>query len=174
MMRPLMLAATSIIAAAGIGESAQHARSPLDSLPKHIRQLTAFGERAVWSADGQKIGFMSKSWGDAMEYDLKTRLIRNLTARFPHEGFLRIHYLLNGDYLLVGSERSQDRNRSRGQEQEFWILRANDLYHPIRLNQRVNEGVAVSRKALRISWTNTHGQYPDRIEQGLSVLYVAD
>jgi Tol biopolymer transport system component len=147
---------------------------PIRRLPRHIRALTEFGERAEWSPDGGRIAFMSKSWGDALEYDLNTRRIRNLTARFPHEGFLRVHYLSNGDYLLIGSQHAADRARSRGAEQEFWVLRAADLFHPVRLNQRVSEGAAISMRAPRISWTNTHAQYPERIPTGQSELYVAD
>jgi dipeptidyl aminopeptidase/acylaminoacyl peptidase len=148
--------------------------APIRDLPKHIRALTEFGERAEWSPDGRRIAFMSKSWGDALEYNLDTGRIRNLTARFQHEGFLRVHYLSNGDYLLIGSEHSANHARSRDAEQEFWVLRASDLYHPVRLGQRVSEGAAISTRTPRISWCNTHGQYPDRIPAGQSELYVAD
>src|SRR6266496_1237402 len=44
--------------------------SPAEHLPPHIRQITAFGERADWSHDGKKILFLSKTFGDAMEIDL--------------------------------------------------------------------------------------------------------
>jgi len=43
--------------------------SPEMPLPPAITQLTGFGERAVWSPDGKRIAFMSKSLGDAFEID---------------------------------------------------------------------------------------------------------
>ena len=63
--------------------------SPADHLPPFISQLTAFGERADWSANGKRILFLSKTFGDAMEIDLGTRAIRNLTAFYPHLGYTR-------------------------------------------------------------------------------------
>ena len=45
---------------------------------------------------------------------------------------------------------------------------------PEALNQKISEGVAISRTRLRIAWANTHSQYPDSIPEGESVLYVAD
>ena len=50
--------------------------SPIDNLPKNIRLLTHFGERADFSPDNKHIAFMAKSFGDAMVYDLETNTIR--------------------------------------------------------------------------------------------------
>jgi hypothetical protein len=36
-------------------------------------------QRASWSPDGQRIAFMSKSFGDAFVVDVRTRMIRLLT-----------------------------------------------------------------------------------------------
>ena len=63
--------------------------SPADHLPAHITQVTWFGERADWSHDGKKILFLTKTFGDAMELDLATKIIRNLTAHYPHHGYTR-------------------------------------------------------------------------------------
>ena len=60
--------------------------SPEDHLPANITQLTAFGERASWSPDGQRIAFMSKSFGDAFVVDVKTKAIRLLT-QYPNPGY---------------------------------------------------------------------------------------
>jgi len=54
--------------------------SPADHLPPHITRLSGFGERADWSPDGRRLVFLSKTFGDAMELDLETKLIRNRTA----------------------------------------------------------------------------------------------
>src|SRR6187431_2598938 len=82
----------------------QPGESPADHLPPHIRQVTSFGERADWSHDGKRILFLSKTFGDAMEVDLATRSVRNLTAHYPHHGYTRALYLSNGDVLLSGPQ----------------------------------------------------------------------
>ena len=75
---------------------------PDQSLPPHIRKLTGFGERAEFSLDSKRVLFLSKTFGDALEIDLGTGVIRNLTAHFPHHGFTRALYLANGHILLSG------------------------------------------------------------------------
>src|SRR4051812_24266489 len=79
---------------------AQPTTDPADDLPPHITRVTAFGERADWSHDGKHILFLSKTFGDAMEYDLQTKSVRNLTAHYPHHGYSRALYLANDDILL--------------------------------------------------------------------------
>ena len=76
--------------------------APDQKLPPHIRKLTGFGERAEFSLDSTRVLFLSKTFGDAMEIDLATGVIRNLTAHFPHHGFTRALYLANGHILLSG------------------------------------------------------------------------
>ena len=49
--------------------------SQLDHLPAKTEVLTYFGERADISPDNQHIAFMTKSFGDALTIDLKTRAI---------------------------------------------------------------------------------------------------
>jgi dipeptidyl aminopeptidase/acylaminoacyl peptidase len=148
--------------------------APEEHLPPNIRQLTAFGERAAWSPDGRRIAFMSKSFGDAFEIDLQTRLIRLLTGHFRHAGFLRVQYLPNGDYFLIGATEFKDIGTTRERDQEMWIMSASARSRPEALNQKISEGVAISRTRMRIAWANTHGQYPDSVAEGESVLYVAD
>ena len=87
--------------------------APEEHLPPNITQLTAFGERAALSPDGRRIAFMSKSFGDAFEIDLQTRLIRLLTGHFRHAGFLRVQYLPNGDYVLIGARDFRDIGATR-------------------------------------------------------------
>ncbi len=57
--------------------------SPLDHLPPNIEVLTHFGERADISPDNQRVAFMTKSFGDAMVVDLKSRVIQCLTCNVP-------------------------------------------------------------------------------------------
>src|SRR4051794_20891405 len=78
--------------------------NPADHLPPHITQVTWFGERADFSHDGKKVVFLAKTFGDAMELDLVTKHIRNLTAHYPHHGYTRALYLADGNILLSGPE----------------------------------------------------------------------
>jgi Tol biopolymer transport system component len=153
---------------------AKRTGSPEDHLPPQITHLTGFGERAVWSPDGKRIAFMSKSFGDAFEIDLSTRLTRLLTGHFRHAGFLRVHYLPNGDYFLIGAREFKDIRTTRDRDQEMWVMKAGARTPPVALGHRISEGVAVSRMRMRIAWANTRGQYPDSLAEGESVLYMAD
>ncbi|PYQ08564.1 MAG: hypothetical protein DMF83_06220 [Acidobacteria bacterium] len=136
--------------------------------------LTGFGERAAWSPDDQRIAFMSKSFGDAFEIDLGTRTIRLLTGHFVHPGFLRVQYLPNGDFFLIGARTFTDVRATRSRDQEMWVMKADASAPPTPLNHKISEGVAISRKRMKIAWSNTHGQYPDVLPEGESALYTAD
>jgi len=148
--------------------------SPEDHLPSEISQLTGFGERPVWSPDGKRVAFMSKSFGDAFEIDLTTHLTRLLTGHFRHAGFLRVHYLPNGDYFLIGARDFKDINTTRGTAQEMWVMKAGARTAPVPLDHKISEGVAISRNGMHIAWANTRGQYPELLPQGESVIYTAD
>lgn len=145
---------------------------PADHLPANTTRLTWFGERPVWSPDGTRIAFMSKSFGDAFEIELATRRIRLIT-HFPNPGFLRVHYLPNGDYLLIGAPKFEDIEKTRFNEQEFWVLPRGSKV-PQRLNQKVSEGVAISRKSPRIAWSVDWRTNPEIYAQGTSAIVVAD
>jgi Tol biopolymer transport system component len=147
---------------------------PEDHLPSNIVELTGFGERAAWSPDDKRIAFMSKSFGDAFEIDLATRRIRLLTGHFVHAGFLRVQYLPSGDLLLIGARTFTDIRTTRSRDQEMWVLGKDATRPPVPLEHRISEGVAISRRAMRIAWSNTHGQYPDRLAEGESVISTAD
>ena len=149
--------------------------SPEQTLPANITRITHFGERASWSPDGKRIAFMEKSFGDAYEADLSTGAIRLLT-HYPHPGFLRVQYLPNGDYFLIGARTFTDIGSTRSRDQEMWILKADakpgDRALP--LDHKISEGVAISRTSMKIAWSNTRGQYPDLLKAGESVIYTAN
>ena len=92
----VLVFAAMALAVVALKARQQKTGSPEDHLPSNITQLTAFGERASWSPDGQRIAFMSKSFGDAFVVDIKTKMIRLLT-HYPNPGYLRVQYLPNGD-----------------------------------------------------------------------------
>ena len=149
--------------------------SPEENLPANIKQLTHFGERASWSPDGKRIAFMEKSFGDAYEVNVATGVIRLLT-HYAHPGFLRVQFLPNGDYFLIGARTFTDISATRSRDQEMWILKADFKPgdHAIALEHKISEGVAISRTSRKIAWSNTRGQYADRFQEGESAMYTAD
>jgi Tol biopolymer transport system component len=147
--------------------------SPEKERPPNIAQLTGFGERASWSPDDKRIAFMGKSFGDAFEVDLGTKMTRLLTGHFVHPGFLRVQYLPSGDFFLIGSRTFADIRTTRSRDQEMWVMKADASDPPIPLNHKISEGVAISRKRMKIAWSNTRGQFPD-LPEGESVIYTAD
>jgi len=149
--------------------------NPEEKLPPNIKQLTHFGERASWSPDGKRIAFMEKSFGDAYEVNVATGAIRLLT-HYAHPGFLRVQFLPNGDYFLIGARSFTDISTTRSRDQEMWILKADFKPgdHAVPLEHKISEGVAISRTAMKIAWSNTRGQYPDRFQEGESAIYTAD
>ncbi len=169
---PLLVA---IIAASVAMTTAQGGKSgsPEEHLPANITQLTAFGERASWSPDGQRIAFMSKSFGDAFVVDVSTKTIRLLT-HYPNPGYLRVQYLPNGDFFLIGARTFTDIRTTRSRDQEMWVMRADGKGPPMPLDHKISEGVAISKTTPKIAWSNTRGQYPDVLAEGESVIYTAD
>ena len=149
--------------------------SPADHLPAHITQVTWFGERADWSHDGKKILFLTKTFGDAMELDLATKIIRNLTAHYPHHGYTRALYLANGDILLSGPAAFDPKKVGEARAQCFLHVLDKTLTKPAApLGTKCSEGPAVSRKRMHIAWTHVAAEYPDEMPAGSSRLQEAD
>ena len=148
--------------------------SPEENLPPNIARLTHFGERASWSPDGRRIVFIEKSFGDVYEVDVDTKVVRLLT-HYPHAGYLRAQFLPNGDHFLIGARTFTDIQTTRSRDEEMWILpgTAKPGDRPVPLDHKISEGVAISRGAMKIAWSNTRGQYPE-LAQGESVIYTAD
>lgn len=136
-----------------------------------IRQLTTFGERPVWAPDGKKIAFMDREFGDAYEMTLATGETRCITCDFEHEGFLRVHYMKDGDYLLLGPKKFTSAFRSRYFGNGFFWMPADRSSPPRWLGEEHYEGVAVSRAARLIAYAKTWLSHPFRIP---SKLYVAE
>jgi len=169
----VLVFAAMALAVVALRARQQKTGSPEDHLPSNITQLTAFGERASWSPDGERIAFMSKSFGDAFVVDIKTKTIRLLT-HYPNPGYLRVQYLPNGDLFLIGARAFADIQTTRSRDQEMWVMKADGRDRPVALDHKISEGVAISRKSARIAWSNTHGQYPDLLAEGESVIYTGD
>src|SRR5438132_12436815 len=161
-----------------LASSAQEKRqriqgNPLDHLPSNIEVLTHFGERADISPDNQRVAFMTKSFGDAMVIDLKTRAITCLTCNVPAAAFLRVMHLATGDYILIGPDHFEDMHTSRSPDNELRFLSKERGAKPIKLGQKMSEGAAISKKSLKIAFSQLPAQAPD-LAPGTSRLMVAD
>lgn len=150
----LLLLSTSLLAQ-------RKQTSPLDALPPNQEILAHFGERADFSPDNQRVAFMAKSFGDAFVIDLKTRIIRCLTCNVPGAAFLRVMHLSNGDYILIGPEKFINPDISRERDNELWYLSRMPGSRPIRLNEHMHEGAALSKQSMMISFSETHGDHPE-------------
>src|SRR5919108_1002934 len=147
--------------------------NPLDHLPPDIEILTHFGERADISPDNQRVAFMAKSFGDALVIDLKTREIRCLTCNVPAAAFLRVMHLVTGDYILIGPDHFEDIHTSRSRDNELWFLSKERGSKPVKIGQKMSEGAAISKKTLKIAFSQTAAQAPDLAPEA-SRLIVAD
>lgn len=133
--------------------------NPADHLPPNMRQITAFGERADFSHDSQRVLFLNKQFGDVMEYDIATGKIRCLSQHFKHHGFNRAMYLHNGDILVTGPDRTLDmtdreaRTDAR-QHAMSWVLDKSGTKAPVPLGVLMLEGPAISRTRPLIAWTH--------------------
>lgn len=127
--------------------------NPLYDMPVGQRLISAFGERPVFSPDGKKLAFIGRSYGDAFEYDLATGTTRNLTAHSPNKGFLRIHYLADGSYLLLGPRLpAATREETRFSRIELFWMDARAERAPMPLGKTVFEGIATSRNSNLVAW----------------------
>ncbi len=135
--------------------------NPMDHLPPNIEVLTHFGERADISPDNQRVAFMAKSFGDAMLIDLKTRVITCLTCNVPGAAFLRVMHLYTGDYILIGPDHFEDIQTSRWRGNELWFLSKKRGSKPVRIGQKLFEGAAISKKSLKIAFSQQSGQASD-------------
>jgi Tol biopolymer transport system component len=146
---------------------------PLDHLPPQIEILTHFGERADISPDNKRIAFMDKSFGDAFVIDLATRVIRCLTCNVPGAAFLRVMHFPSGDYLLIGPKSFTDIHVSRTRDNELWFLSRTPGSKPQSLNQKMSEGAAISKSAMKIAYSITASQ-DNSLAPEESRLFVAD
>ena len=147
--------------------------SQLDHLPANMEILTYFGERADISPDSQRIAFMAKSFGDAMVVDLATRAIRCLTCNVPGAAFLRVMHLVSGDYILIGPDHFENINISRSRDNELWYLSKERGSKPVKFNEKMSEGMAISKKSLKVAYSQVHAQVPE-IPEAASRIVVAD
>lgn len=116
---------------------------------------------------------MAKSFGDAMVIDLQSRVIQCLTCNVPAAAFLRVMHLVNGDYLLIGPDHFENTHISRTRDNELWYLSKERGSKPVKLEQKMSEGAAVSKRTMKIAFSQTAEQSPDLAPEA-SRLIVAD
>jgi hypothetical protein len=128
--------------------------NPIQDMPPGQRLISPFGERPMFSPKGDKLAFIGKSYGDAFEYDMATGAVRNLTGHAPSEGWLRVHYLPDGSYLLLGPRvLGKSREETRFSRIELFWMDAQSKQVPMPLGVTVWEGIAVSPRSNLIAWS---------------------
>src|SRR5437016_5749323 len=147
--------------------------NPLEHLAPNVEILTHFGERADISPDNQRLAFMAKSFGDAMVVDLKSRIIQSLTCNVRGAAFLRVMHLVTGDYILIGPDHFENTHVSRIRNNELCFLSKEPGARPLKLGQKMSEGAAISKKILKIAFSQVAAQSPDLAPEA-SHLVVAD
>ena len=109
------------------------------------------------------MAFMAKSFGDAFVIDLKTREIRCLTCNVPGAAFLRVMHLISGDYILIGPAPAVSRTyapAAAGTMSCGSSARSAALSR-CKFGQKMSEGAAISKKSLKISYSQVHDQTTD-------------
>jgi len=140
-------------------------------LPWNIRRITDTGGRPVFSPDGTHITYVRSLIGDAYELDPKTGISTNLTAGANYHWFTRVHYLPNGDYILVGSAKA-DTAPTLDADQELWVLKKGTST-PVRLGAKCYDGLAVSHLTNTIAWGDNNLLDPGKFPAHASSLFMA-
>ena len=147
---------------------------PLDNPPSFHSKLLDYGERPYWSPDGKRIAFIESNYGDACEIDFETRKVRNLTQGLgDHHSFLRVLFMYNGSYILIGPKEFKDRHISRRVESEMWWMDREAKRPPIPLGRTLFEGMGVSWIAARITYAVNDLQQPS-LGEGVSECYISE
>jgi hypothetical protein len=82
-------------------------------------------------------------------------------------------HLSDSNYILIGPERFSDIRTSRSRDNELWYLSKEAGSKPVKLGQKMSEGAAISKKNMRMAWSETNAQFP-ALARDYSRLVVAD
>jgi hypothetical protein len=133
-----------------------------------IKELTDFGGRPRFSPDGKKIAFAEGEYKEAYEIDLETEELTCLTCDFEHEGFLRVYYLKDGDYLFIGTKRLFQNSMNRLFSNAIFWMPADRSVAPRYLGEEHYEGIAVSKESRKIAY------FTHMFNTGKSKLFIAE
>ena len=95
----------------------------------------------------------------------------NYTVSAALAGFNSVTY--RGVELQVGQQARLDIRTSRTRDNELWVLKSAPGSRPVKLGQKMSEGAALSKKSLKISFSQAHEQAPD-LAPDAARLIVAD
>lgn len=143
-----------------------------ESERREPNMVTFFGERPAFHPNSSSFAYLSKSYGDVFSYDIETGHSTLITAS-PSAGYLRAQYLIDGNLILLGPSEFTDAAETREKDIEMWLLPAGSI-EPISLHHKIWEGVAISYDSNKISWGNSHGQYPEWIDEDETVVFEAE
>src|SRR5690606_116354 len=122
-----------------------------------------------------RVIFLSKTFGDVMEVEIETGIIRNLTTHYAHHGYTRALYLANGDILLSGPIEFDPADPGEARTNSWlFSLRPDGDERPHALGVKCAEGPAVSRQRLHIAWSYRAAQFPGVMPPGSSQMHEAD
>ena len=82
-------------------------------------------------------------------------------------------HLDNGDYILIGPDHFENINISRTRDNELWWLGRTPGAKPIKFNEKMSEGMAISKTSMKVAYSQVHAQVPE-VPDGASRLVVAD
>src|SRR5207245_11737129 len=91
----------------------------------------------------------------------------------PAAAFLRVMHVISGDYILIGPDHFEDIRTSRTRDNELWFLSRERGSRPVKFNEKMSEGMAISKKTLKVAYSQVHAQVPD-VPAGASRLSVGD
>lgn len=121
---------------------------PKEHLPSHITPLTEFGQRSEWSHDGNWVYFVDKAGGEVWKVNVETKELTQISKpefRAEGHGYYRVYELSNGDlFFTCGPERH---------ELYMQILKKGSDAPPLKIDERIDEGPALSRTDMKIVWT---------------------
>jgi hypothetical protein len=70
-------------------------------------------------------------------------------------------HLVNGDYILIGPDHFEDVHTSRTRDNQLWFLSREPGATPVKLGQKMSEGAAISKKSLKIAFSQVAAQAPE-------------
>jgi Tol biopolymer transport system component len=82
-------------------------------------------------------------------------------------------HLVTGDYILIGPDHFEDTHISRTRDNELWYRSKERGSKPVKLDEKMSEGAAVSKRTLKLAFSQTAAQAPDLAPEA-SRLIVAD
>src|SRR5258708_26168709 len=70
-------------------------------------------------------------------------------------------HLVTGDYILIGPDHFENVHISRTRDNELWFLSKERGARPVKLGQKMSEGAAISKKTLKIAFSQVATQTSD-------------